>query len=264
MHHQQFPHRVLNPFGPADAPPPPAAPQPRNEEGRSLSRSNTSGGVRRHKSTRELKSNGSGKLSRSGTLRGTEAPLLDYSDDGPFAKGSLLNNDATTPSYHHPQQPYHPPPVPPMPAMPVEDVQPANTLIQIDDKVKFAKGSLLDQSNHSSMPMVPTANAAAAAAVAASTTSKLSRSKSTHATAADGRATLRRKNTTGRTRHEIPLAAQPAMPPVANGNPMISSTGIPSNGPLLQLDGTREQVHTQELMSRQVKPLLNFAGDRRL
>lgn len=256
MQYQQCPKRVTNPLTPMMN-----AAEPTNGESGHAAKVEANGGtpsrsgtLRRHKSMREISRQMTGgdhdgttslsrhssrrDLSRSATMRGISGenkPLVDLSDDGPFAKGSLLANSRSEEI----------PDVPTDKRQPTHDEAAATTLIHIDDKFKFSKGSLLDQKTNSE-------------------TTKLSRSKSSgreyhhhhhhqqhHSSSSEtgGRhMSLRRKPTSSSrssaTRHhDVPLPSAP----------------IPSNGPLLQLDGTREQIHSKELLNRQIKPLLNFA-----
>lgn len=209
MQYQSNPQRVLHPLTP---PPPPPMEEKSNSEttmtmtssnsdDQPLSRGNT---IRRYKSMRDIKSKDSNGNSSSGKLsRSGTLRHRDFHDD--------------------------------------EDDQGNNsTLIQIDDKVKFAKGSLLEQRE-----------------AAGATTSGLSRSKSTRERGEDSVSngehyhqhrryhSVRRREARPTTRTDIP--AVPAVPNAVVGNKT-----------LLQLEGTPEQIHTRQLRERQMKPLLNF------
>lgn len=213
MQYQSNPQRVLHPLNPPLPPAPPAENsngEVASSDDQPLARGNT---IRRYKSMRDIRSkdnsNSSGKLSHSGTLRHRD------------------QQQAT------PQQ-----------SVDDEDEQGSNTLIQIDDKVKFAKGSLLAQRE----------TAAAAAAATSMGTVGLSRSKSTRekseVTENGGEYRQHRRYHSVRRRDPRPTAKGgdiPAVPAVPTGNKT-----------LLQLEGTPEQIHTRQLRERQMKPLLNF------
>ncbi|KAI9489697.1 hypothetical protein BDB00DRAFT_842080 [Zychaea mexicana] len=288
LNYQMYPHRVMNPLGPIDAP---ASTAPltssvessrgtaNGEETVLVNRSNT---LRRHKSTKEfsrsspssagneeINKSGSGNgLSRHSSRRGrggrdgADGPLINPYDRDPFSKGSLLANSIANSE----NEPLENSTARQIVALPSEDLSSSSqpqTLIQIDDRVKFSKGSLLEKSTHG------------ATAVSSSGESKLSRSRSTrdsnhhHHHNTDGGAaaaatsvpsasaaigggetrrqmSVRRKPTTSRSRrHDVPMPASSAVP-------------VPPNGPLLRPDEDPEQAHTRKLMERQIKPLINF------
>ncbi|KAF7728218.1 RNA polymerase II elongation factor [Apophysomyces ossiformis] len=289
IHYQYHPHRVLNPLAPITAEG--EATEERVWKTLTEHKSDHSGdegqasliALRRQKSTRELPKSSSAHnnggeestksnhmlhrsessrrvddkrlnrsntrgLSRSGTMRGREneptEPLIDCSEPVPFAKGSLLAHEDDVPavptkSHHHVEEETH--------------HSNANTLIQLDDKVKFAKGSLLERKEstsgrqlsrskstreHHSTSKTLEANGNNANSGSSSSSSTTNPEPRRHTS-------LRRKPTNKeRTRHhDVPLPNPPT----------------PSNGPLLQLDGTPEQIHSRALLERQMKPLLNFA-----
>ena len=189
-----------------------------------------SGTLRRHKSTKDLQK--SNTLSRHSSRRGrgnNDGPLIDGFERDPFAKGSLLaasENESVDSGHNGSRQP-----------TPAPEDQPT-TLIQLDDKVQFSKGSLLDKS-HSVSP--------------SGGEGRLSRSKSTretqhHSEAAEPRrhTSVRRKPTASsrNRRHDVPLPS--------------AGTPVPGNGPLIRPDENAGQQHTRELMERQIKPLVNF------
>ncbi|KAI8067825.1 hypothetical protein BC940DRAFT_51322 [Gongronella butleri] len=118
-----------------------------------------------------------------------------------------------------------PAPAPPIPAMHAQAPPTPQTLIQLEDRRPFAKGSLLDAATSSSNDILPSA-------------ASLTRSKS---------AVTRRKPSTTHPQHDVPLP---------NTQPIMVSANGPST--LLQLDNTRERHHTKTLLQRQMKPLLNF------
>ncbi|KAI7854425.1 hypothetical protein BDC45DRAFT_508338 [Circinella umbellata] len=275
-HYQLYPHRVINPLGPIDAPsstttdvpPPSSRTSPNGDDVPLVTRNNT---LRRYKSTKELRSTPSfspneeaiknnGGLSRHGSRRGTgggrgtDGPLINPFDRESFAKGSLLANSSENESAE--TTPRHSP-IPP-PSLPVAEElqQQSQTLIQIEDRVKFSKGSLLDKSVHGSNGNMSNSGPTTMG------TSGLSRSKSSRETsshhytnevaAGNGEGntrrqmSVRRKPTTSRSNRRPEVPAMPTTP------------SVPSTGPLLQQDEDPEQAHTRRLMERQIKPLVNF------
>jgi hypothetical protein len=175
--------------------------------------------LRRHKSTRELQSKSHATISddhvkyistlpRSESTRRvedskkrmpsrgrTQEPLIDCTNPPAFAKGSLLATEDEEPS----------------------------TLIQIDDRVKFAKGSLLEVARQKSV-RDPLTNGPSTAG-----------NTTVEGEVARRHVSLRRKGT--KSRH-------------ANTSPV--------NSTLLRLDDTPERFHSRELLGRHVKPLVNF------
>lgn len=265
MYYQQHPNRVTNPLLPIDLNRTESPSSSRNDASDISSRSGT---LRRHKSTREMASsynssndeelnrkypvpieNGRSTLSRhSSRRRIPDNPLIDCTDRETFAKGSLLAQS------NQDEQQQMPPPLPQQQTMsqpiPDDNGGGGSTLIQLQDKTPFAKGSLLakktgieqqQQQQHVS--------------------SKLSRSKSTRDTATPHQddqpvptrrhVSLRRKPTSSRDKARWQQADVP-MPAMPGGSAM------PSNGPLLNLEDP-EQIHSRQLMERQIKPLVNFA-----
>jgi hypothetical protein len=183
--------------------------------------------LRRHKSTRELQSKShatisddhvkyistlprsestrrvedSKKPSRMPSRGRTQEPLIDCSNPPAFAKGSLLATEEEEPS----------------------------TLIQIDDRVKFSKGSLLEQKvARQKSVRDPLTNGPSTAGNTTVMEAEVTRRH----------VSLRRKGT--KSRH-VPL---PSTSPV--------------NSTLLRLDDTPERFHSRELLGRHVKPLVNF------
>ncbi|OAD72033.1 hypothetical protein PHYBLDRAFT_187479 [Phycomyces blakesleeanus NRRL 1555(-)] len=257
----------------------------------------SSSGLHRSESSRRIdEKRGRGLsrgLSRSTTMRGREegglgsaipdSPLIDYTEPSTFAKGSLLGKDGEEHTTGRLQDDAH-----------AASVAAANnTLIQINDKVKFSKGSLLErnESTHAKIGRSkstrehhapPSSSSVSSAAAAAS--SSVATASASASSAADTQPTnelrqhmsLRRKLTSSkdreRSRHHENLA--PTMPSSSPSSSNVSATASPvlgatvsggiapsatSHGPLLQLDGTPEQIHTKKLLGRQMKPLLNFA-----
>ncbi|KAI7874158.1 hypothetical protein K492DRAFT_154171 [Lichtheimia hyalospora FSU 10163] len=263
VYYQQHPNRVTNPLMPVDLNRN-DSPTSRNDASDISSRGGT---LRRHKSTRDMTSsynndeelnrkypgpieNGRSTLSRhSSRRRIPDNPLIDCTDRETFAKGSLLAQSNQDESNYQQQQQQQqiPPPLPQQQAMtqPIpDDNGGGSTLIQLQDKTPFAKGSLLAKKNGIEQQQ--------------HVSSKLSRSKSTRDTTthyqddqpapARRHVSLRRKPTSSRdkARWQQPDAPMPAMPT------------MPSNGPLLNLEDP-EQIHSRQLMERQIKPLVNFA-----
>lgn len=217
--------------------------------------------MRRHKSTREVslpRSESTRRvdekrgLTRSGTTRGSQRnptvststttpqetvspPTTTEPEETTYAKGSLLAKEEER---HEEQQ---------------------QTLIQIDDRIKFAKGSLLDKKEN---PPVPAG--------------KMTRSKSVREVSSTNNSaeeqpssrrhvSLRRKPT-NKKHHDVPLpnttpmnnttVSTPNLPP-----PAYSATS--ANTTLLRLDDTPERFHSRELHGRHVKPLLNFDSNEK-
>ncbi|KAI8149456.1 hypothetical protein BJV82DRAFT_529743 [Fennellomyces sp. T-0311] len=236
--YQLYPHRIINPLGPVDLPPPSAPIAPKENKANNDENVPTrSGTLRRHKSTKDLQK--SNTLSRHSSRRGrNDGPLIDGFERDPFSKGSLLatsmaNSEIESVDSGHSSS-RQSPQVP-------DDTQASGTLIQLDDKVHFSKGSLLDKSLNSNAGVGE---------------SRLSRSKSTRETqhnhSADGGeprryASVRRKPTTSSRsrRHDVPMPNNAGVP-------------VPGNGPLLRPEENAGQQHTRELMERQIKPLVNF------
>jgi hypothetical protein len=258
--------------------------------------------LRRHKSTRELNtnkvpeehtkhstpslprsestrriddSNTKKPLGRSGTTRGlqrhpttTNPPTTLITIDNPptdttvpventegptFSKGSLLAKEEQIEQILYRQQQY-------------EESQ-QNTLIHIDDRIKFAKGSLLDQSNNSSAPQTNTTKMTRSKSVRE--VSNRENSNSEEASTSRRHVSLRRRPTAGKKHHDVPL---PNTTPITSNNnlqspppPYSQAPPVPSsnNYTLLQLDDAPERFHSRELHGRHVKPLLNFDSNER-
>lgn len=263
MYYQQHPNRVTNPLLPIDLNRTESPSSSRNDASDISSRSGT---LRRHKSTREMASsynsndeelnrkysvpieNGRSTLSRhSSRRRIPDNPLIDCTDRETFAKGSLLAQS------NQDEQQQMPPPLPQQQTMsqPIpDDNGGGSTLIQLQDKTPFAKGSLLAKKTDIEQQQQQQ-----------HVSSKLSRSKSTRDTATPHQddqpaptrrhVSLRRKPTSSRDKARWQQADVP-MPAMPGGSAM------PSNGPLLNLEDP-EQIHSRQLMERQIKPLVNFA-----
>lgn len=159
---------------------------------------------RRNASSRGLTRNHTVK---EGAPHDMDGHLIDCFDMSPLSKGSLLAKEET------PEQTSH------------RHEENNNTLIQIDDRVKFSKGSLLDKKENQT---------------------KMTRSKSVREISSTNleevpshrrHVSLKRKST--RKQHDVPLPNN-------------------SSNTLLRLDDSPERFHSRELHERHVKPLLNF------
>ncbi|KAI8978099.1 hypothetical protein BDB01DRAFT_861059 [Pilobolus umbonatus] len=185
--------------------------------------------IRRHKSTKESyksdhKSGDERRIGRSqtvskmrhaaGSAKRTETePLIDYTEAPTFAKGSLLAKEEDEAAKQQQLQQQQ------LQLQKQQQQQTDDTLIHIDNRFAFSKGSLLHKQEHT----------------------KVTRSKSTRETSHESEnhrrhTSLRRKPTAKR--HDVPLP--------------------PSPSTLLKLDDTPESFHSRELHGRHVKPLLNF------
>jgi hypothetical protein len=173
----------------------------------------------------------------------------------------------------------------------------SNTLIRIEDKVQFSKGSLLAKGgsalNHSPTFVPATAPPATMATVNPSSPQNshphhhqqstgrtmMSRSKSTREATTPGphhnqsyqksqgddrilshHMSIHRKDRNQhRQQHDVPLPNTHAIMSSSSGNPASIATA-PHNmhSGRVQLHDTPERVHTQALLNRQMKPLLNF------
>ncbi|KAI8386893.1 hypothetical protein BD560DRAFT_383086 [Blakeslea trispora] len=270
IQYQQNPARVVNPLAPITL------------ENVSDEKSST---LRRHKSTKEsthkedhsnTKSaspalshtessrKGDRPLGRSATLRGMSrnnnsaekdssdnGPLIDCFDTPTFAKGSLLAKEEEQEQVLYRQQQQE------LQRQQEEAALNANkTLIQVEDRVTFSKGSLLDKKENGS----PAVN-------------KMTRSKSVRevlttppmAEPSEHRrhVSLRRKPTSSRRHHDVPLpnnAAIASLPSTPSSASTSHSAKSNSKAALLQLDDTPESFHTKELYGRHMKPLISFGS----
>ncbi|OBZ90572.1 Amyloid beta A4 precursor protein-binding family B member 1-interacting protein [Choanephora cucurbitarum] len=276
IQYQQNPARVVNPLTPIAL------------ENTFEEKPNT---LRRHKSTKESShkedynstkppSSGSNHsesvrrsddkrpLGRSATLRGTSrnnssanekdgsenGPLIDCFDTPTFAKGSLLAKEEEQEQVLYRQQQQE------LQRQQEEASSNANkTLIQVEDRVTFSKGSLLDKKENSSP-----------------TVTKMTRSKSVREVSSTPPITepsehrrhvsLRRKPTSSRRHHDVPLpnnaaiASLPSTPSSASSN---QSPKPSSKAALLQLGDTPESFHTKELYGRHMKPLISFGSSEK-
>ncbi|KAI9256519.1 hypothetical protein BDA99DRAFT_516620 [Phascolomyces articulosus] len=274
FHYQLFPHRVINPLGPIDAPASttPAVPMDgslRENRGTSsnggketalASRSNT---LRRHKSTKELSRSIPSFNGNEETIKSNGGLSRHGSRRGPVGRegGTLLGNSENEPIENSPRHS----PIPPSPqptSVSADDSQP-QTLIQIDDKVKFSKGSLLDKSVHGGVGN---------AMHGGGETTRLSRSRSTRephhnhsssgggSSASGGNEAPSSSTGGGETRRQMSVRRKPTTSRAGRRPeiPVMPSAPAPGSGPLLQQEEDPEQAHTRRLMERQIKPLVNF------
>ncbi|CAO3596190.1 unnamed protein product [Absidia cylindrospora] len=197
----------------------------------------------------------------------------------------------------------------------------SSTLIHIEDKLQFSKGSLLDKGNMAPL-MTPASSSTAAHSATITTTSTssappsttngntssqhhhhhhhhhqpmqnitssggnsnrnmMSRSKSTRETSSSSHNTqhrsraddgvlshhtsIRRKDRGQQHRqqqqHDVPLPNTHAIMTSSSSNPMSTTSRNNTDNTLLKLNNTPERFHTQTLLQRQMKPLLNFDQD---
>ncbi|KAI9484097.1 MAG: hypothetical protein EXX96DRAFT_560893 [Benjaminiella poitrasii] len=141
-----------------------------------------------------------------------------------------------------------------------------NTLIHIEERIKFAKGSLLDKKENAAVKMSRSTSAR-----------EVSPSNNTIGGEHRRHVSLRRKPTGGKRlqHHDVPLpnnaaiASLPSSPPPSSLSHTIAHLSSPTtatannNTTLLRLDDTPERFHTRELRERHVKPLLDFDSDKR-
>ncbi|KAI8990813.1 hypothetical protein BDF20DRAFT_908659 [Mycotypha africana] len=222
--------------------------RPDNEQ-RHLTRSNTTskGTSLSRSATTQAKMTDTANSS-SGSEGGT---LIDCTEHSTFSKGSLLAKEETHEQilYRQQQQQQQ------QQELHEEASSPSNTLIQIDDRVKFAKGSLLDKKMSRSKSVRDVANT----------------STTTHAAEEGGQlrshASIRRRPTAASKRpqqhhHDVPLPNNAAIASLPSSNAAhhhhYNGNTNGSNGTLLKLDDTPEKNHSRQLHNRHVKPLLEF------
>ncbi|GAA5802002.1 hypothetical protein HPULCUR_007462 [Helicostylum pulchrum] len=287
IQYQYHPNRVLNPLAHISLEPSATSDEPttirRHKSTRELSTTNklsdehTKHALPRSESTRRIDEPkrsltrirrnptvSTGVMAESNTVitSPTDAPLIDYADSSTFAKGSLLAKEEHSDQMLYRQQQQQ-----------LYDEQQQSKLIHIDDRIKFAKGSLLDKNNSA------TASAAATSATPPTSNNKMTRSKSVREVSSSNtneessssrrHVSLRRKPT-NKKHHDVPLpnntpinnsiSSTPPLPPPAYSSLPSSST---TANTLLRLDDTPERFHSRELHGRHVKPLLNFDSNER-
>lgn len=196
------------------------------------------------------------------TIDNPPADVQPVADEGPtFAKGSLLAKEEQIEQilYRQQQQQQY------------EESQ--QTLIQINDRIQFSKGSLLDQKENRNIATAPA--------------NKMTRSKSVREVSSSNRenneeaspssrrhVSLRRKPTNKKPQHhDVPLpnttpittntTTAPLLPPPPPYSQQVPPSNNSKNTTLLQLNDTPERFHSRELHGRHVKPLLNFDSDER-
>lgn len=192
-----------------------------------------------------------------------QQPLVETKEQPTFSKGSLLAKEEVPEQilYRQQQQQQY-----------EEEKMNSNTLIHIDDRIRFAKGSLLDKKEN------PGGSSSSSSAANNMTRSKsvreVSSSSSSNATAVEGgtsevrrHQSLKRKPISKK-HHDVPLPnttpINTQLPPPPPYSPPTSSTANNSNNQtLLRLGDTPERFHSRELHTRHVKPLLNFDSSDR-
>ncbi|ORZ13549.1 hypothetical protein BCR42DRAFT_418533 [Absidia repens] len=269
-------------------------------EGRSRSMSRSESSSRRITDETIKRKASTRGLSRNGTTRNREHHHQPHQHDtndtnGTTATTTTANEEGTT----------------------------SSTLIHIEDKLQFSKGSLLDKGNMAP-PMTPASSATATHSATITTTSTssappsitnsntssqhhhhhhhhhqpmqnnsssgsnsnrnmMSRSKSTRETSSSSHHTqhrsraddgilshhtsIRRKDRGQQHRqqqqqHDVPLPNTHAIMTSSSGNPMSTTSRNNTDNTLLKLNNTPERFHTQTLLQRQMKPLLNFDQDQ--
>jgi hypothetical protein len=131
-------------------------------------------------------------------------------------------------------------------------------LIQIDDRFKFAKGSLLDKKEN---PVKITRSKSERDPLSSNHGNNTPLDSNSEQPQHRRHVSLRRKPTSRSVRHPdvplpntTPVVASPSSPPPLPTTPTSGNT-------LLQLNVTPETFHSRELKGRHVKPLVNFDSD---
>ncbi|KAK4515060.1 uncharacterized protein ATC70_002670 [Mucor velutinosus] len=240
---------------------------------RALGRSGTTRGGAGHTRNPTTTAKNNADVENSTTTSTTtpaDGPLIDCLGPPTFAKGSLLakEEEAEQIQYRQQQQQLQQQ----QELMQRQQTQQqqqqqqqqqheeSSTLIQIDDSIKFAKGSLLDQKENGNVKMT---RSKSVREVSSNHNSEESSSHRRHVS-------LRRKPTGGKRlqHHDVPLpnnaaiASLPISPPPAippsTASSMLNSNHNQNHTTLLQLNNNQERSHTRELHARHGKPLLNF------
>jgi hypothetical protein len=226
---------------------------------RSLGRSATTRGLTRNP-TLSAANNGDSNNSSS-TPTTTDGPLIDNTELPTFSKGSLLAKEEQPEQILYRQQQqdslqrqqYE------------ESSSNSNTLIQIDDRIKFAKGSLLDKKENGNNPVKMTRSKSVREVSSSSNNNPDESNSSAHRR----HVSLRRKPTAGKKHHDVPLpnnaaiASLPVSPPPATPPSSMLNSNSNNKDTLLKLDDAPEKFHSRELHGRHVKPLLNFDSNER-
>ncbi|KAI8875563.1 hypothetical protein K501DRAFT_263623 [Backusella circina FSU 941] len=203
-----------------------------------------------------------------------DGPLIDCSEPPTFAKGSLLANEEEIEQQmyrqqqqqqyqqqqqQHQQQAYHHHQQQQQQHHSSQQEENSNTLIQIDDRFKFAKGSLLDKKEN---PVKITRSKSERDPLSSNHVNNMSLDSNSEQPQHRRHVSLRRKPTGRSLPHPdvplpntTPVVASPSSPP-----PPLPTT--PNSGnTLLQLNLTPETFHSRELKGRHVKPLINFDAE---
>ncbi|KAI9301438.1 hypothetical protein BJ944DRAFT_4711 [Cunninghamella echinulata] len=260
--YQQYPKRVLNPLAAVS------------------SQGSSQEGVRRHKSLKRDEESNTGDSASNGRSRGMsqgETVKRKASTRGLSRSGTLRHRDDQQQHESNDGSAH------------LEDNN-NNTLIQIDPKVQFSKGSLLDKAE--SIPLSTPSSSINNNNNNVNNTPAhhnhtngggLTRSKSTRDYSSSGNyhrskgddtvlshhTSIRRKDRSGggrqRDHHDVPLPNTSSImtSSASSSNPLSPSSkhhnsNSSNNNTLLQLDNTPERFHTQSLLQRQMKPLINF------
>ncbi|CAO3614847.1 unnamed protein product [Cunninghamella blakesleeana] len=256
--YQQYPKRVLNPLAAITT-------QGSNQEG-----------VRRHKSLKKDDDNNTGDSNMNGRSRGYsqgETVKRKASTRGLSRNGTLRHRDDQQNEINDNNNN-------------TDDNNGNNTLIHIDPKVQFSKGSLLEKAE-APLPISSSPNNNNINNINNSNNNQvggggggLTRSKSTrdyssssnlnnsHRSRGDDtvlshHTSIRRKERPKpKDHHDVPLPNTTSIMTSTSSNPVSTTSKSHSNNTtLLQLDNTPERFHTQTLLQRQMKPLINFDKD---
>lgn len=294
IQYQHHPNRVVNPLAPIsfDSTPSEESTLRRHKSTKEFNSGNklseehakhVTPSLPKSDSTRKVVADEKKSLARHGTTRGShrhpttpattlitiDNPPTDVqpaADEGPtFSKGSLLAKEEQIEQilYRQQQQQQY------------EESQ-QNTLIQINDRIQFSKGSLLDQKENGGMATAPANKMTRSKSVREVSSSSRENNEDASPSTSRRHVSLRRKPTSKKPQHhDVPLpnttpitantTSTPALPPP----PPYSQQAPPSNSnnskntTLLQLNDTPERFHSRELHGRHVKPLLNFDSDER-
>lgn len=251
----------------------------------------------RSESTRRVDDTAKRSLARSGTTRGltrnptlsacnngdsntapttTDGPLIDNTEPPKFSKGSLLAKEELSDQILYRQQQQE--------ALQrqqqlqyEESSSNNNTLIQIDDRIKFAKGSLLDKKENSNNSSPVKMTRSKSVREVSSSSNNNNNPDEPNTSGHRRHVSLRRRATSGKKpqqqqHHDVPLPNNAAIaslnvsPPPATPSSMMNTMNNGNNNnkdTLLKLDDAPEKFHSRELHGRHVKPLLNFDSNER-
>lgn len=236
---------------------------------KSTSRRITDEAIKRNASTRGLSRNNTTSRSREHHSPST-SHHIDNKDANPIAANTINDGISTT-----------------------NNITGSNTLIHIEDKVQFSKGSLLAKGG-SALTHSPAYAPATPSPVTISTASSSSPQNSHphHQQQSSGRTLMSRSKSTReatphnqqhqrsqgddrilshhtsihrkdrnqhRQQQDVPLPNTHAIMSSSSGNPVsIATTPHSIHSGRVNLHDTPERAHTQTLLNRQMKPLLNF------